>query len=450
MAAPAAAQSWLSLPGASYGLIDEPVFGGKVWVYELGRERDETVVLVHGIGDRGSRDWDRLLPELAERYHVLALDLPGFGRSDAGNRLYSPENYSALLDFLAQRYIRRPFRLVGHSLGGAIALRFAADHPEAVSQLVLVDVAGILHRTVYGEFLSHLGIRRLPSLFPGQESGLADLVGSLLRKFERFRPQPERVLESAESRERVLKGEPARIAGMALVEEDFSGALARVRAPTVILWGGADEIAPVRTGKLLASTISGARLHVLAGVGHVPMQEAPQRFNALLGKELERTPEELARLREEAAYALPAAPPVQAREGSCAGERDVVFRGDYERIDVRSCGNVKLIGVRARHLYLRGSVVEMENSHVFGEEIAIRAEGSELKITGGSVRGELALSLRGSRVDLAGVHVLAERQAAFADGRQSSDLLISVSRIESAESQVWRHEFITLQAGQSL
>lgn len=447
---PAGAADWLSLPGARQQLIDEPVFGGKVWVYEAGRQHDRSVVLVHGLGVRGAEDWDKLIPELARRYHVLALDLPGFGRSSRGNQLYSPANYVELLRFVTQRQLGGPFALIGHSMGGAVSLKYAASYPDDVRQLVLVDAAGILHRAVYGKFLSYLGIRLLPTLLPGQDGALSDLAGRVLRKLEGFGPDPGLVLASAAARERVLEGDPNRIAGLALVEENFSTLLPKVSAPTLILWGERDDIAPLRTGKLLAANILGARLRILPGLGHSPMQEDPLQFNSLLMEELGRSAAELARLREVAAYALPAEPPQGERVGTCVGERGVTFHGDYDRLSIRGCRDVKLVNVRARYVHLISSVVEMENSHVFGGRVALRAEGTELKITGGSLRGEVALEVKGTRADLAGARLLGRRLAVFADGRQSSDLLLSVSYLLSGAKGYYWHAVRVLQGQEGL
>jgi pimeloyl-ACP methyl ester carboxylesterase len=122
------------------------VFGGRVVLYRAGRRGAEPVVLVHGLGKIGARDWAHVIPALASRYEVYALDLPGFGASDKGNHLYSPANYARVLDSLLAERVRRPFNLVGHSMGGVIALTFAADYPERVRRLVVADVAGCTAR----------------------------------------------------------------------------------------------------------------------------------------------------------------------------------------------------------------------------------------------------------------------------------------------------------------
>jgi pimeloyl-ACP methyl ester carboxylesterase len=139
-------------------LLQEPVFGGRVFIARAGVGNERTIVLVHGMGDQAARDWEGVVPELARNYHVVLFDLPGFGRSDKGNLLYSPARYAALIDWIADRYAGKQFILAGHSMGGALALTYASLYPDRVARLILVDAAGVLHHVSLGkELLSSKG-----------------------------------------------------------------------------------------------------------------------------------------------------------------------------------------------------------------------------------------------------------------------------------------------------
>ena len=100
------------------------MFRGEAHVYTAGPENAPSVVLVHGIGDKGARDWTGLMSMLAPDFHVISFDLPGFGRSSKSNEQYTPKNYAAFIRYVVQQRVsKEPFFLVGHSMGGAIALR---------------------------------------------------------------------------------------------------------------------------------------------------------------------------------------------------------------------------------------------------------------------------------------------------------------------------------------
>src|SRR3954470_6217194 len=160
--ADADASAWMELPGASAELVPEPQLGGRVMLYRVGRQDGPPVVLIHGLGQNGARDWSRLLPALADRYAIYALDLPGFGQSDKGNRLYSPASFAGAIENAIGRRLGRRFVLIGHSMGGAVSLAYAAAYPERIERLILVDMAGVLQRSVYAEFLSRLGAQVAP------------------------------------------------------------------------------------------------------------------------------------------------------------------------------------------------------------------------------------------------------------------------------------------------
>lgn len=99
-------------------LLQEPIFNGHFFMREAGSEHQDILLLVHGLGDQASDIWEPFVAELAESFHVIAPDLPGFGRSSHANQLYSPDNYSQFVYWLMTRYPEKPVHLVGHSLGG--------------------------------------------------------------------------------------------------------------------------------------------------------------------------------------------------------------------------------------------------------------------------------------------------------------------------------------------
>ncbi|HYQ94643.1 MAG TPA: alpha/beta fold hydrolase, partial [Burkholderiales bacterium] len=120
------------VPGTEAQRIDEPVFGGQMVVYEAGRGNAREILLVHGIGQEAARDFRDHIAWLQKSFHVVAVDLPGFGASDRANVLYSPGNYARVLKHVAGRFMHGPFALVGHSMGAVVSLRYAAAYPDDV------------------------------------------------------------------------------------------------------------------------------------------------------------------------------------------------------------------------------------------------------------------------------------------------------------------------------
>ncbi len=425
--APARGNSAPNVPDGRSAIINEPVFGGKAYVYEAGMDHAQSVVLVHGIGDKASRDWNGLIPLLARRYHVVTFDLPGFGRSTRANKLYSPEKYVAFVKYIAGRYIHGSFDLVGHSMGAAIVLRYAATYPADVRTLVLVDVAGILYRMAYSQYLAHLGIDDVPSFYPNEKEQLHNLVGNVLGFLERLEPDPDLVVSQAALRRDVLHSDPAKIAALALVLDDFSSVIPRVNAPTLIIWGDRDPLAPLRTARVLLANIPQARLEVLRDCGHTPMDDQPLKFNELVLQELQ-TPG-LTRAQFLAKTGPVEGPPLSRRTGSCRQRRNMVFEGDYERIDIRDCRDVRVRDANVGKLYIDDASVRIDDSRIGDKDGGLIVDDADVTITGGTIDAPVAITASNSHLDLAGVTVIGSRAAVRAPRR--SRILFSVSYIHS-------------------
>lgn len=417
------------MSGTTLHWIDEPVLGGRIAVHEAGAGNGRAVLLVHGIGDNGARDFQEQIAWLRESFHVVAPDLPGFGESDKGNRLYTPANYADVLKRVADRFLGRPFVLIGHSMGAVVALRYAGTYAQDVEQLVLMDAPGVLHRvSTTGQYFANLGMAFVPPALDPSER-IAGLARRLAAPFGRPGLDPGIVLGSPDLRQTALDGEPSRIAALALVNEDLSDALPRVLAPTLILWGTKDDVAPLRNGRVLAWMLPHARLQTIEGVGHTPMTESPARLRALLEAFL--------------SSGLPPGPyavaPIAERrgEGRCRQERGRVFEGEYERLTIEGCTRALVRYARVRELRIVDSSVTIDDSVVGGGEVGLHARNSSVVVTGGRIEGGVAIRADASSLDLAGVQVEG-REAAVAAERPSS-VVFSLSRVRSPRTQGVRH-----------
>jgi pimeloyl-ACP methyl ester carboxylesterase len=407
-------------------------------LYRAGKRGAEPVILIHGLGNPGARDWAQVIPALAAGYDVYALDLPGFGASDKGNHLYSPANYVRVLDALFAGRLKRPANVVGHSMGGVIALAYAIAYPDRVRRLIVADAAGVLHRSVYGEFLG----RAMAERKVGAENPWFEMLARLITvQAENLPPKGALSIESPQVRQRLLRGDPKTIAAFALAEHDLSRGLRAIRAPTLIIWSSDDKVAPLRTGQALASAIPGARLAVIADAGHAPQLMQPERFNALLRDELRGK-------LDARPYAQPLAPPAGGRSGSCVSERGRQFSGDYDEISLQGCVDVEISDARVGRLTVARSQLRVVNSHV---RDGVEAHDSRIEFTGGSLGGDPPLSLDESNVDAAALRFLPRgRVVAENYGEGQVTLRLSVSEIAGARGDArYAHQLLRLVEDQS-
>lgn len=241
------------------------------------------VILIHGLMD-SAEQWRANLDALARTQRVWAIDLPGFGFSSRiTTPTYSMKMFArALAEFMEAQGIARA-SIVGHSLGGAVALEFAHDFPARVDKLVLLAPATFLL-----QFRPALRVaRRLPwvpraligwtlTSRRARERALRDALGDPAR-FDAAelarRIRPMRVRGTADALVAML-GSPH---GSALPRD-----LTRITAPTLILWGAQDRAVPPRHGEYHARALPHARLVVLEGAGHIPQFECPDKVNPLI------------------------------------------------------------------------------------------------------------------------------------------------------------------------
>lgn len=400
--------------------IREPVFGTDMYIIEAGPVDGPTVLLVHGLGDDGARLWDPWVPLLAQRYHVLAFDLPGFGRSGGGNALYSPENYARLLHWLIKTRGNGKARVVGHSMGGTIALWHAATYPEDVARLVLVDAAGILHRTSFVKNTVHVDTESVDSPLRRPLEKLNRITGRLVEKLESSNSSGmmHTLLDTPELRKAVVGGKPATIAALAAAEADFSETLSSVTVPTFLIWGELDEIAPLRTALVLAAHLRDVRYTVIPKAGHVVMRDRPEAFRkALMDALLGSLPQGPAITTPEKA--------VSRGDVTFTNLSDMVLDGIFDTITLDGCRNVTLQNLRARTLLVRRTEVVLKNCIIEGGD---GVQLTRAALTGTNVRISAPLPVRSSqsRMDLAGAELIGKTH--LISTSDDSYVLFSVSR----------------------
>jgi len=414
--------------------IEEPIFEGKVCVEQANREAKIGVILIHGLGGSVD-DWKDTVSVLAADFHVLAFDLPGFGRSGKGSQEYSPTRYARLAHFLADRYFPdKSYHIVGHSMGAAIALRFASQRPQRFQRLVLIDVAGILHPQVITKFQAGSMLERTSGI--QQTRGFAErLSGRIMEQMDRLPVSPIDIANSALGRDRVLQGGPERIAALELAGEDFSSAITSVTEPTLILWGDNDLTAPLRTGKVLAASMPHARLEIISGSGHEPMRDQFELTNAAIRKHLLASEHDLA---EQYQRAPPQHPFSSERVGTCARESGKEFKGDYRSIELRDCSNITIHNARIGQLNVFNSRLDLIDTDIMGTDEGLHADNSDITITNGDISGVIAIRSERSRFDLAGVHLNGSRDAVRG---VNSKFVFSISRVHSPHTEGSLHTY---------
>jgi pimeloyl-ACP methyl ester carboxylesterase len=254
------------------------------------------LLLIHGMAGT-LENWQAVIEPLSHRHTVIAPDLPGHGASAPGAGDYSIGALAASLRDLLIALGHERATLVGHSLGGGIALQFAYQFPEITERLVLVSSGGLGR-----EVSPVLRAAALPGadLFISATAGPGRVVGSALtRGLAAIGLRPNTDVAEVARGYASLSDPDRRAAFLAALRSVIGTGGQRVHAgdrlylaegvPVLIIWGERDPIIPAHHGQSAQKAIPGSRLEVFEGVGHLPQLEQPGRFIAVLERFIAET-----------------------------------------------------------------------------------------------------------------------------------------------------------------
>jgi pimeloyl-ACP methyl ester carboxylesterase len=242
-----------------------------------GPPEGEPIVLIHGLAGAAA-NWALLAPELAQSRRVLAVDLPGHAGSEPLAAAPSLAPFADLVAALAQREGFQPAHVVGHSLGGLVALRMAVRRPDSVRSVVLAAAAGITSSTRWAErvlaFVGWVQPGRRISPYWRAVAKSDELKRAVFGHW--FAADPPALSDRAV--EAILRdvglNTDSDAAWRALTRDDPRPDLHRVVAPCLVLWGASDNQLPLTDAFDYARRLR-APIRVIADCGHLLIVERP-------------------------------------------------------------------------------------------------------------------------------------------------------------------------------
>jgi len=403
--------------------FSEAIFNSNVAVLEAGQKDKPAIILIHGLGQLGMKDWFSVIPFLESNFHVIAIDLPGFGLSESAQGRFSPSQYARVIAAINDQYNGSSAIVMGHSMGAAVALRYSDMYPQNVDHLIMVDAAGILEKST---FIKHIAAIEYgddtPILIQKQIQLLNEFSSSMIEVGTK-NTTLNNLIQNNDSVWDWLTTDSNNInAALSLVEEDYSQAVNRLTVPVDIIWGSDDNIAPLRTGKVLHKQMLQTRLQVIDGAKHMPMKTHNRKFIEALRIAVSQP--FVGHKQDNKA---------QESQGKliCHGQRDKTYSGYYESISIKGCDNIRLSNISTASLFIKGSVVEIENLKFDSESNQIVLEGAVVTITNADISGHNPLLISGSRLDMAGVSIDATGIAV--NIKNGSRISVSLSDIKSPQ-----------------
>lgn len=247
-----------------------------VHYYEGGPKDAETILMIHGFG-ADKDNWLRFAKPLTSTYHVIALDLPGFGDSSKLDVSYDVGTQTERLAAFSKQLGLNKLHLIGNSMGGHIAALYAARYPEQVLSVALLDNAGITS-PIKSEMFQRIERGEANPLLVNNAADFNNMLSFVFVK------QP--IIPDALKQHVAEKS----IANRPLNEKIFSSLrdryiplepeLSKIQAPTLLLWGDQDRVLDISSIAVMQPLLKQSTVVVMKDCGHVPMLERPDETAA--------------------------------------------------------------------------------------------------------------------------------------------------------------------------
>ncbi len=239
------------------------LIGAQAHYLAAGEEQGKALLLLHGLGT-ARLNWEPAIPLLAEHYHIIAPDMPGFGASAAVSHLQDLNRWlKALLDTLnVQQAV-----VVGSSIGGLVARLFAAGEPQLAPALVLVNGGAVPNLPSIARILANT-----PILGDWLFGRMPTSAGSVNRMVHVKAVKTPEFLQQISASSKGVAGISKMLARDPLPEATTP------QVPTLLLWGAEDQFATLADGERIKASIPGAILSPIADCGHLPQLEATDVF----------------------------------------------------------------------------------------------------------------------------------------------------------------------------
>ena len=256
------------------------ILGMQVHYRDQGVQSDSVpLILLHGMSS-SLNTWDSVVFYLANHRRVISLDLPGFGLTGPSpENMYNFDYYNKFIDSFTRRLQLAKFTLVGNSMGGSIAWNYALFNPAVVDKLVLIDAVGYPKRGESGS----LGFKIASTPVINNILLFATPKALVRKSLETIYFDQSRVTDAQVERFHDMAIREGNRAAALLIfkgsfgTSQFKGKIKEIKTPTLVLWGDKDNLISVENAYQFNQDIKGSKLEVYPNVGHVPMEEVPER-----------------------------------------------------------------------------------------------------------------------------------------------------------------------------
>ena len=230
--------------------------------------KGEPILFLHGWGSNCDA-FRFIINAISDRFRVLALDFPGFGKSDTLDKAWDVSNYVDFTVKFIEKLGLESLTLVGHSFGGRVIIKMVGSGLVKPKKIVLMDSAGVKHKRKLRAKIKLFAFKTVKNvlLLPIIRNHSA----KLLDRARAFFGSADYNAAPAVMRETLVK----------VVNEDLCSYMSSITAPTLLIWGDKDEDTPLADAKVMEKLIPDSGLCVIKGGGHFSFIDSPYEVNAI-------------------------------------------------------------------------------------------------------------------------------------------------------------------------
>lgn len=244
------------------------VDGHKIRYLKAGSSK-KNLVLIHGLGASAER-WEFVIPKFSKDFAVFVPDLIGFGYSDKPNVDYTTEYFAKFVSSFLQTLGIERSMMIGSSLGGQIAIEYAAKNQKSLDKLVLVSPSGLTKQSTPA-FDAYV----MAALYPDLE-----IAKNAFNMMTGGKEENQSIAESFVQRMRLPNAKFAFMSALLGLKHasEIETKLAVINVPTLVVWGEKDPVIPIKYAKGFVQKIRDCRFYQMEGCGHTPYVEDPDNF----------------------------------------------------------------------------------------------------------------------------------------------------------------------------
>lgn len=230
----------------------------------------DLVVLLHGWGSNITL-FNHTIEVLSKKYKVVAMDMPGFGQSDEPKEPWCVDDYVDFVLKFIDEYKPKKLSLLGHSFGGRVIIKMCSRAlPFEIDKIILVDSAGVKPQKTFKQKAKQSIYKATKSIY--SSSAVQKMFPDALENLRRKNGSADYNAASPIMRQTLVK----------VVNEDLTPLMPNVKAPTLLIWGSADDATPLSDAKLMEKLMPEAGLVTFEGAGHYSFLECQGQYGRVL------------------------------------------------------------------------------------------------------------------------------------------------------------------------